>query len=567
MGPSVGQHPDGALTGCIRLGNLAAGHDRVYLDDPGTGPPTLIAAKATGGLTLNPASGPPGTRIHVSGDLPSGMAPGQPFLPQLPDHELVCWDGCSSGLGEWTVTNWSGSHFEGEVLVPKAPWRSAGRVHAMKPGGYKVQMACVPSTYVKAGCGRIGLEAEFTVTGPAQAARTPWVRITPVQGAPGDLFAVDGWAPIKSLFPQGALDPAPYAYYLSIEPPPVKANPPLADTTLTVVAAPTWAESGNLRPAWTADSGMPAVGGVDGGRRLAECSLAGLRVSEDHGRTWSQVPTAGFTQAVAAIGLVLVGGPHTPVCGSALPDPASRTIYGVASGSPPQGAPPIYPVGVFSRDGGATWHPVPVPSDAPSSFGGFHPTPTGVMAYLSASDHTIVLATSDGGATWAPASLGCPGGGPCALFGAIQTARCQGVASNQFLEVSVDRGATWRLASGVDRLNVCAPIHLAGLPDGRLLLMGVAEHPLQVSGDLGSTWKDIALPPLQGPPGSYPSYGDLQLLPNGTLLAVAGGWNLLRPGATAWCSVNLPVPTSGPARQGGALYWPGGSVGIADLVC
>jgi hypothetical protein len=198
MGPSVGQHPDGTLTGCVRLGQLAAGRYTVHLVDSSPGPPTLIAVNASGRLQLEPASGPPGTRIHLSGDVPSGMEPKQPFLPQLPDHELVCWDGCTSGLGEWTVTSWFGTHFEGEVLVPQTPWRSAGGTHDVRPGAYKVQMACVPSTYAKSGCNGIGLEAEFTITGPAQPARTPCFRsrtdlgatwkdiaLPPLQGPPG----------------------------------------------------------------------------------------------------------------------------------------------------------------------------------------------------------------------------------------------------------------------------------------------------------------------------------------------------------------------------------------------
>lgn len=100
----VAQSMTGAVTGCVRLGDLPPGPVTIRLDQflnyakNDKGPTTRLAGPAGTSfvhLMLSPASGPPGTRVTVVGvtrhPIPASRR-GQNFLN-------LCLDGCRDGLG------------------------------------------------------------------------------------------------------------------------------------------------------------------------------------------------------------------------------------------------------------------------------------------------------------------------------------------------------------------------------------------------------------------------------------------------------------------------------------
>jgi hypothetical protein len=70
-----------------------------------------------------------------------------------------------------------------------------------------------------------------------------------------------------------------------------------------------------------------------------------------------------------------------------------------------------------------------------------------------------------------------------------------------------------------------------------------------LSNDLGSQWNVVNLPDLPDPPPINDIYYHLQMLSNGSLIAVSqAGWQLLKPGAIHWCILqqqDIPRENSG----------------------
>jgi hypothetical protein len=71
-----------------------------------------------------------------------------------------------------------------------------------------------------------------------------------------------------------------------------------------------------------------------------------------------------------------------------------------------------------------------------------------------------------------------------------------------------------------------------------LLVRGFDPDSLGLTRDAGQTWTPVGLPRLPGQASGPAVYSFLQLLPNGSLLALddAAGWQLLPSAATSWCS-------------------------------
>src|ERR1019366_6211942 len=90
--------------------------------------------------------------------------------------------------------------------------------------------------------------------------------------------------------------------------------------------------------------------------------------------------------------------------------------------------------GLYTSDGGVTWHFVPSPPGyADTDFGGFHVIGRHVEALFAnrngnaAYDARTTVATettSNGGVTWSASTLGCPIDGPCTTFGPYVPDNC-----------------------------------------------------------------------------------------------------------------------------------------------
>jgi len=122
----------------------------------------------------------------------------------------------------------------------------------------------------------------------------------------------------------------------------------------------------------------------------------------------------------------------------------------------------------------------------------------------------------------------------------------------QILLRSADDGQRWLQAGWPGQAGECAPSELvATSPTTEFLVDSASPYTLTRSTDAGATWADIALPSLPGAQpgvGIEPGPGGITVLPSGALLAVGqrdntDAWELLAPGATAWCPVRT-VPTS-----------------------
>ena len=123
---------------------------------------------------------------------------------------------------------------------------------------------------------------------------------------------------------------------------------------------------------------------------------------------------------------------------------------------------------------------------------------------------------------------------------------------DESVEVSVDGGGSWQIPARPRGANACYLDELVVLSPTTVLLVegGPDEagfHPLLISQDAGITWTDVALPPISTRDGDPAMPSNLQILPNGSLLAHAStlaAWTLLPPLASSWCPID---PTLLPA--------------------
>ncbi len=120
-------------------------------------------------ITLEPAFGPPGTVVQISGFYP-GVAAGA--VPEAAaDHVDLCWDGCPGGLSVSAVpVQWSDTmpgQFSGlSFTVPQAPWLTASGPHDLVSGDYAVGLQCLtpPGGSLVGGCATRAPDASATFT-------------------------------------------------------------------------------------------------------------------------------------------------------------------------------------------------------------------------------------------------------------------------------------------------------------------------------------------------------------------------------------------------------------------
>lgn len=471
-------------------------------------PPTRCVSGPCGQLRLAPTQGPPGTLVQVTGWAPLFQ------LPSMPATALS--DTLSSSLLD------------------------------LEPAG----------------------GASRPVTSAEMLAQAPDGRITGTLRVPAD----DA---------QGVLPPGRYAVVL-------RHGQATMSQPFTVTAAPSWAALGPHRLLWSTFAGFAAAPlAVDptNPARLAACVGGGVRVSADGGATWTTFPTGAVDKAAAALASQLaataLGHRLAPVntarCLAVALDPSHpTTLYAAFVTAPGSGLlPPPMAFGFVTTDQGRSWRAVPAPPGyAASQFGGWRVQAGGIAALFHGPERPWNQApalaaelTTDGGQTWAPGRLACPLRGPCVAWGPATLCFGMGAPCPQWVETSTDRGATWAALAwpGSVDLRPAGVNELAALSNGdALVLTASGDFPLRRSADGGRTWTYVALPPLPGADLSVDLYPGLQLLPDGALLAWStrrATWELLPPGASAWCTTAAPLP-SGPAAMqaiGGQLWWIAGS--------
>jgi hypothetical protein len=184
-----------------------------------TAAPPLSPTVPNASLTLDPSSGPPGTRVQGSGYLPGGPSADQARANESFQVATVCWGECPDGLSEEDVpVEWSSTQagqFTLEFTVPSIPWLGADGPHPLVPGEYTVGVQCLAPE--QAGCLQRGpqVAAVFELTGPtpSECRQGPCghLAFSPPQGVPGTLIDVGGWAPLTEVIS------TPFGYSLVLE--------------------------------------------------------------------------------------------------------------------------------------------------------------------------------------------------------------------------------------------------------------------------------------------------------------------------------------------------------------
>lgn len=164
---------------------------------------------------------------------------------------------------------------------------------------------------------------------------------------------------------------------------------------------------------------------------------------------------------------LILGGEGSPLfgrhgyagCGAVALDPIHGDTYYLMEAPHAGGAEPgAYPWPQFTRDGGATWEPVPAPAgfEARRNFAGFALSPEGVTAWFSqagleefavAAEQIRGSLTRDGGETWSTVKATCPDG----LAHCLLQLRDRPPTMRSGLIRSLDGGQGWTWAAGDSR--------------------------------------------------------------------------------------------------------------------
>jgi photosystem II stability/assembly factor-like uncharacterized protein len=181
--------------------------------------PVLSPTTSGASFSLEPDTGPPGTKVQGSGYLPGGPTAAQAKGNFGFESATVCWGECPGGLSvddvpvQWSDTQ--AGHFTLEFTVPAIPWLGADGAHPLLPGDYTVGVQCLAPE--QAGCLTQGPQvvSVFHLTGPTptECLQGPCgqLELTPPQGVPGTLVQEGGWAPLTEIIS------TPFGYSLVLE--------------------------------------------------------------------------------------------------------------------------------------------------------------------------------------------------------------------------------------------------------------------------------------------------------------------------------------------------------------
>jgi hypothetical protein len=594
-GDNVPQSTNGDYTACFRVPNLRSSSIVVALQtlvESTSGSPkmpltttTNPAPAVTVSLSSSAKTVTPGEVVVLTGHVSKPIA--KPSLPNL------CWDGCGGLKVPGDNIRWlSSTKFQLTLRVPETAWlvTSHGEVtvHPLTSGSYEVGVQCLTSI---SGCALRPAQAQTKVQlkapSPTRCVRgqpCETMTMTPSKALVGDEVMVRGWAPLGQSF----------SYSLSVTAGPVrKTHPALAYATtklggfLNVVLTPTplrigpsppWADLGKVSYLSSTYSGPTSVDPATNSPLVAWCEPSGVVITG--GATPVKIPVLGVRQALRGSMLQLFSHAATPgQCIAVQLDPRYRdSVYagfGTAQGN---SIPPVYVAPLYTTNAGATWHTVPIPKGLSiEDFGGFTTEGNEVAALFNSSNsynqnvpqgttngYATAEVTSNGGASWTTATLGCPASGPCVTFGPYPTSHCGMSNAFQALLVGPSRATPasrvrWRYSTWVSTVNSCFAQQLVvSSPRVVFLLDPSSEYPLLRSTDGGQTWSNWEIPPNPAAnygPDSAPMTNSLVLSPDGSLFAsittpAGDSQHLYRlyPGATSWCQIPDAFGAANPQR-------------------
>ena len=257
--------------------------------------------------------------------------------------------------------------------------------------------------------------------------------------------------------------------------------------------------------AWQVRDGSKTAISVD--YEILEEGRVGLRVGAyDRHRTLVIDPELIFDRAFggsgssSAAGVALDSQGNVYVVGQ-----TNSADFALAGG--PQNHPGQSPM-LASTDGGQTWAPAALGSAGSVRAIGYTPAARSV---LFAATDAGVSRSADGGATWStPANTGLTVAPIAIAVDAGSAATVYAATANRGVYVSVNGGASWSLSNNgllVPNSVPPSPLQLSGLvasPTKPGMVFAIAQSPDFVyrSTDFGRTWAQIALPAAGGSPTS-----------------------------------------------------------------
>jgi hypothetical protein len=586
-----------------------------------TVPPTLGPTPQGAWIAVSPQTASPGATVQIQGYLPGGPDQAAAESDRTLQHANLCWQDCQKGFViQGLSVAWSATqpgNFTIQAQLPAVPYLTADGPHELAAGDYTLGIQCLGPE--QSGCANQPAQATTTLHLQGQAQKTcpnsacAELTLSPDQAGPGAAVSASGWAPLdriigslafgysivlveadgqtvelgqadqqvdgsftasfvvpESVPGSGPLQPGQYNLGLQAErSQDASAKPRLvAQAGFQVGTSLAWKDLAAGKPAWVQPSaeitGSALRASPTGA--LLYCSVGKINISSDS-KTWKQVSTVGVEAAAQSSGYPLAEEtPGSPVCLTALADPLHADSFYATfrTMKADAGAPPVYVMGFSTSDGGASWQAVPVPAETTAEqFGGFGYQVQAIEALFDGDGPTpgplFAELTRDGGKTWAPGTLACPEGGACLRWGpAASTISGMGSPAPQYVMISGNGGQAWTFPGISVELRAQGPFELAAFGKaGGLLIGGSSDFPLQVTRDGGANWSVISLPAL---PGGGTVFPGLQLLPDGSLLAIpdGGAWQKLAPGAANWCALAaspLPAQPLQLIAAGDQVWW------------
>jgi hypothetical protein len=585
--PTGGQFLDGRVDLCVQVPDVPGGTYHLawtsYLTRlTGRTTPTTLPTPSAGAspaisLAASPVSVLPGGALTLTGRLKRPQKLNRdPFVD-------LCWDGCPGGLAYDVPAHWlSPTSFSARITAPDAPWAETGPDRVVSPvaGNYEVGVRCVE---LMKSCGLGPAEGEVAVRLRASAHYTcqalpgcAQLRVSPQVASPGEVVKVTGYAPIASTttgFEGEALiggdlvggrggHPGPAVSFSSQGPAFGASTVDVrsGDASVLVEPAPTWASLGHLTPIGQVPGAeLPISANPLAPSTVAWCAGSYVGLEGQAGTT--DVPTSGATA------LLLADKSLPSADKGQIQDCSTVAVQGGAlfvgyAYSPEMMAPEVDNVALYSTDWGRTWSFVPVPQGALSSaFAGFRYGAGGVVDALFARGAQgagpavaapAVEQYSTATGQWSAVPFACPPTGPCVTWGLATVPDCGMTQSFAQAVVSLDGGHAWALPPReLGAVETCFSASLVALSPSEALVVGVdgavnasGLYPLVMTEDYGQSWQLLSLPLL---PGKVASDQSLLMLQDGAIVDVsAQPWDLLRPGASAWCAAGaMPAQPAG----------------------
>ena len=602
QGPVGGQYLDGRVDVCVQVPDVPGGTYHLawvgYLSQlVGRTTPTVLPTGSTGAspailLSATPRSVLPGQTVTLTGTLR------RPQKINRDAYISLCWGGCPGGLKYYVPAEWlSATTFSARITAPDAPWAQTAPDQVVSPvaGDYEVGVQCVE--LIKA-CGLGPAEGEAVVHLNSAAAFTcqsvpgcAHLGTSPETASPGQVVRLSGYAPLTSTSAEGEHlmggyvegerggRPGP-AVRFSARNVPVGAltvEVRAGDAPVRVEPAPTWASLGRLRPiGQVPGTELPISSNPAGPSTVAWC--AGSYVDLEGPGGTAKVPTSGATALLLA-DRALPSADKEQFQGCSTVAVEDGALFVGYAYSPEMMAPAVDNIALYSTGSGASWSFVPVPPGSQSSgFGGFRYGPGGsvdaIFAGSAPSPGAVAVPAveqySSATGSWSQAPFACPASGPCVTWSTAMEPDCGMDASIAQTIESTDGGQHWAFPPrDLGYVNTCWSASVVAVSPSEALVVGVdgavnasGVYPLVMTTDNARGWELVSLPPLPGQvPGAQQS---LFVLPDGAIVDISSQpWDLLGPGATAWCPVAaVPVEPAGtfahPASYtviGPALWW------------